>query len=30
MRTPDMVRSALARHGQYKIKIFDNWHEIFT
>ncbi len=30
MRTPDMVRSALARHGQYKVKVFDDWHELFT
>ena len=29
MRTPDMVRTALARHGQYKVKIFDEWHERF-
>lgn len=29
MRTPDMVRTALARHGQYKVKIFNEWHEQF-
>ena len=30
MRTPDMVRAALAHHGQYKVDIFDEWHERFT
>jgi len=30
MRTADMVRTALARHGQYKVNIFDEWHERFT
>ncbi len=28
-RTADMVRTSLARHGQYKVKIFDAWHEQF-
>ncbi len=28
-RTTDMVRTSLARHGQYKVKIFDSWHEQF-
>jgi len=30
MRTPDLVRAALAHHGQYKVDIFDEWHERFT
>jgi uncharacterized protein len=28
-RTADMVRTSLARYGQYKVKIFDVWHECF-
>ncbi len=30
MRTPEMVRTALVRHGHHKVKIFDEWHERFT
>ena len=29
MRTPDMVRTSLARYGEYKVAIFDKWHERF-
>lgn len=29
MRTADMVRTSLTRYGQYKVKIFDEWHEQF-
>jgi uncharacterized protein len=29
MRTATMVRSALARHGDYKVSIFDEWHRRF-
>lgn len=29
MRTDAMVRMALARHGQYKVAIFDEWHKRF-
>ena len=27
MRTVEMVRESLARHGQYKIAVFNRWHE---
>jgi len=30
MRTAEMVRTALARHGQYKVSIFDEWHRHFN
>ena len=30
MRTPDMVRTALSGHGQYKVDIFNEWHERFV
>ena len=30
MRTAEMVRTALARHGQYKVIIFDEWHRHFN
>ena len=30
MRTPEMVRTSLARYGQYKVNVFDEWHERFT
>ncbi|MGK2945296.1 MAG: HDIG domain-containing metalloprotein [Desulfuromonadales bacterium] len=29
MRTVDMVRESLARHGEYKAAIFDKWHYQF-
>ena len=29
MRTPDMVRASLAHHGEYKVAIFDKWHQRF-
>ena len=29
MRTPDMVRTSLARYGEYKVAIFDKWHKRF-
>jgi uncharacterized protein len=29
MRTAAMARTALARHGQYKAKIFEEWHKRF-
>jgi len=29
MRTAEMVRTALARHGQHKVSIFDEWHRRF-
>ncbi len=29
LRTPDMVRTSLARYGEYKVAIFDKWHERF-
>jgi uncharacterized protein len=28
-RTATMVRESLARHGQYKVAIFDQWHKRF-
>lgn len=28
-RTAEMVRASLARHGAYKVAIFDEWHERF-
>ena len=28
-RTPEMVRASLARYGQYKVVIFDSWHNRF-
>ena len=28
-RTVDTVRASLARHGEYKVAIFDRWHERF-
>lgn len=30
MRTAEMVRMALVRHGQYKVRIFDEWHRHFN
>ncbi|MGK2906375.1 MAG: HD domain-containing protein [Desulfuromonadales bacterium] len=27
MRTAEMVRASLARHGQHKVAVFDRWHE---
>ena len=30
MRTASMVRTALGRHGQHKVKIFDEWHSRFN
>jgi uncharacterized protein len=29
MRTVEMVRESLARHGEYKAAIFDIWHYQF-
>jgi uncharacterized protein len=29
-RTVDMARGALARHGAYKVAIFDEWHKRFN
>jgi len=29
-RNAEMVRKALARHGQYKVSIFDEWHSHFN
>ena len=29
MRTVEMVRGSLARHGEYKIAVFDQWHKQF-
>ena len=29
-RTPDMVRTALARHDKHKVEIFDVWHKLFS
>jgi len=29
-RTPEMVRASLTRYGQYKVAIFDMWHDRFT
>ena len=29
MRTAEMIRSALARHGQHKVSVFDQWHREF-
>lgn len=30
MRTVEMVRTALSRHGQFKVSIFDTWHSRFN
>jgi uncharacterized protein len=30
MRTAEMVRTALARHGQHKVIVFDEWHRHFN
>jgi uncharacterized protein len=29
MRSEEMIRAALSRHGQYKVRIFDRWHSRF-
>ena len=30
MRTASMVRAALVKHGEHKVRIFDEWHNLFN